>query len=108
MAGPSGLARRPPSDTFDVHGYRGQLMRIAVVAAVMSIGMAAAGSAASPTDLPLLPMPAKIAMSTDSFSLAHARIAVATDGERAAAERLRSLVARMGGTKLAFAPNGRI
>ena len=83
-------------------------MRIAVLAAAMSIGMAAAGSAASPADLALLPMPTAIAMGAGSFSLAHARIAAAKNGERAAGEHLRSLVARTGGAKLAFGPNGRI
>src|SRR5438874_8379834 len=106
--GPSGLARRPPSDTIQAVRAGGRVMRIAVLAAAMSIGMAAAGSAAPPADLPLLPMPAMVRMGTGSFSLAHARIGAATNGERAAGERLRSLVARTGGTKLAFAPNGRI
>jgi|tagenome__1003787_1003787.scaffolds.fasta_scaffold20986256_2 hexosaminidase len=83
-------------------------MRIAVVAAVMSIGMAAAGAAAAPLDLPLLPMPTAIEMGVGSFSLAQARIAAPKGGERAAGERLRMLVAKTGGAKLAFAPNGQI
>src|SRR5438874_446217 len=106
--GPSGLARRPPSDTIQAVRAGGRVMRIAVLAAAMSIGMAAAGSAAPPADLPLLPMPAMVRMGTGSFSLAHARIGAVTNGERAAGERLRSLVARTGGTKIASAPNGRI
>ena len=72
-------------------------MRIAVLAAVMSLGMTPAMAAPSPSALPLLPMPASVKMGAGSFGLAHSRIAARDAGERAAAQRLRSLVARSGG-----------
>jgi hexosaminidase len=83
-------------------------MRIAVLAAVMSLGMTPANAAGSRSDLPLLPMPQSVTAGVGSFSLAHARIAARESGERAAAERLRSLVARSGGPNFAFGANGTI
>ena len=79
-------------------------MRLAVFAAVVSLGMTAAKAA----DLPLLPMPASVTSQAGSFSFAHARIAASDSGERAAGERLISLLARSGGPKLAFGRGGQI
>lgn len=83
-------------------------MRNAVLAAVMIFGMASASAASPAPNLPLLPMPARIMAGTGSFPVAHARIEAVDAGERAAAERLRSLVARSGGSALGFAPSGQI
>lgn len=79
-------------------------MRIAVFAAVVSLGMTAANAA----ELPLLPMPAAVTRSTGSFRFAHANIQASSKGERAAAERLRDLLARSRGPKLGFARGGQI
>jgi len=79
-------------------------MRLAVFAAVVSLGMTAAKAA----DLPLLPMPASVTTQAGSFSFAHARIAASDSGERAAGERLISLLARSGGPKLGFGRGGQI
>ena len=81
-------------------------MRVVVFAAVVSLGMMAASSAASP--LPLLPMPSSVAIETGSFSFAHSRIAVSTAGERAAGEQLRLLLMRSGGPKLSLGRVGQI
>jgi hexosaminidase len=83
-------------------------MRVAVLAAAMSFGMTAAGAAASPPELSLLPMPASVIRQPGAFSFGAERIAASDPGERAAARRLRSLVARGGGPSLQFAQNGRI
>jgi len=79
-------------------------MRTAVFAAVMSLSMTAANAA----QLPLLPMPASVQVEGGSFAFAHARIAGADRGERAAADRLESLLARSRGPRLAVAANGHI
>ena len=83
-------------------------MRFAVLAAVMSLSMTAANAAAPPSDLPLLPMPASVTMGTGSFDILGARIDAVRSGERAAARRLQTLVAKSGGPKLAFGRGGRI
>jgi hexosaminidase len=77
-------------------------MRIAVLAAVMFLGMTAADAATPRSGLPLLPMPTSVTPGAGSFSVAHARIAAHDAGERAAAQRLRLLVARSRGPDLAF------
>jgi hexosaminidase len=79
-------------------------MRAALFAAVVSLGMTAANSA----QLPLLPMPANVSISRGSFALDDAHIQASGIGERAAAERLRSLLARSDGPKLGFARRGQI
>lgn len=79
-------------------------MRVAVFAAVVSLGMATANAA----ELPLLPMPANITAGTGAFSFASATIDSSDSGERGAGERLRSLLARSGGPRLRFARGGRI
>jgi len=79
-------------------------MRATLFAAVVSLGM----TAASATELPLLPMPAQVAAKSGSFDLAGARIEASDGGERAAGERLRSLLARSGRADLRFAGHGRI
>jgi hexosaminidase len=56
----------------------------------------------------LLPIPASVTVQPGSFSFAHARIAASEAGERAAGERLRSLLARSGGPKLQLARGGQI
>ena len=83
-------------------------MRIAVLAAVMFFPMAAADAATSVQDLPLLPMPTQARMGVGSFFLSHAQIAASGPGERAAGERLRSLVTASGGPRLDFGKNGKI
>jgi hexosaminidase len=83
-------------------------MRVAVLAAAMSLGMTAAGAAADSPEVPLLPMPASVARHSGAFAFAHARIAATDGGERAAAERLRSLLARSGGPALPLSAGGRI
>jgi hexosaminidase len=83
-------------------------MRDAVLAAVMSLSMTTAATADRAADLPLLPMPAAVAMGVGSFSLAHAQIAAIDAGERAAGDRLRTLLGRSGGGRLVFASTGRI
>lgn len=85
-------------------------MRDVVLAAVLSFGMASAGSAAvaAMTDLPLLPMPASVKTGTGSFRVNGAGIQAADAGERAAADRLRSLATRSRGPLLRLAINGRI
>ena len=80
-------------------------MRVAVVAAVVSLTMAAAANAA---DLPLLPEPASVTLERGVFSFAHANLAASTSDERAAADRLRSLLARSGGPKLGRTSHGQI
>lgn len=79
-------------------------MRATLFAAVVSLGMTAASAA----ELPLLPMPAKVTAQSGSFSLAGARIQASDKGERAAAERLRELLARTDGPKLGYARDGQI
>src|SRR5258708_35187675 len=79
-------------------------MRVAVFAAVVTLGTTAASAA----DLPLLPGAAAVTLQSGSFSFAHARILASDPGERAAAERLRSLVARSGRPGLSLAPRGRV
>src|SRR5579864_3144408 len=81
-------------------------MRVAVLAAAMSLGMTAAGAASNKPDLPLLPMPASVTAQARTFSFEHARIAASDSGERAAGERLRALLARGGQPKLPFARGG--
>lgn len=83
-------------------------MRIAVLAAAMSLGMTAAGAAAEAPDVTLLPMPASVAGNAGSFPVKNARIRAGDPGERAAGERLRSLVARSGGPILRFGKDGHI
>ena len=79
-------------------------MRVAVFAAVVSMGMTAANAA----DLPFLPNPQSVTVEKGSFSFVHARIAASDAGERAAGERLQSLLTRSGGPKLSFARAGQI
>jgi hexosaminidase len=83
-------------------------MRIAVLAAVMSFGMAPAGAAPGAPGLPLLPMPRTVAVHAGTFDVSGARIAASDAGERAAGERLRSLAALGGGPKLRLGGKGRI
>ena len=83
-------------------------MRATLFAAAVSLGMTAAGAAADTPDVPLLPMPASVSPQAGTFSLAHAGISAGDAGERAAAERLRSLLARSGGLALPLATRGRI
>src|SRR5260221_11676542 len=71
-------------------------MRATLFAAVVSLGMTAANSA----ELPLLPMPANVTAATGAFTLAHAHIQASGVSERAAAERLRTLLTRSGGSPL--------
>jgi hexosaminidase len=78
--------------------------RATLFAAVVSLAVTAASSA----ELPLLPMPAKVTAQSGSFNLASARVEASDDGERAAGERLRSLLARSGRADLRFATHGRI
>jgi hexosaminidase len=79
-------------------------MRATLFAAVVSLAVTAASSA----ELPLLPMPAKVTAQSGSFNLASARVEASDDGEQAAGERLRSLLARSGRADLRFATHGRI
>ena len=79
-------------------------MRVAVFAAVVSLGMTAAKAA----DLPLLPMPSSVTLQRGSFSFTDARIEGSDAGERAAGARLRSLLLRSGGPKLGYAAIGTI
>jgi hexosaminidase len=79
-------------------------MRVAVFALVVSLGMTTANAA----DLPLLPKPLSVAVEKGSFSFGHARIAASNAGERAAGERLQSLLVRSGGPTLMFARGGQI
>lgn len=82
-------------------------MRVAVLAAVISIGLAAAtASRASPVSL--LPQPASVTITAGSFRVSNARIATGDAGGRAAGERLRFLVARSGGPQLRFDRKGTI
>ena len=83
-------------------------MRVAVLAAAMSLGMIAAGAAANAPELPLLPMPASVTLQTGTFRFGGSSISVGDAGERAAAERLRSLLAQSGGPALPLGKNGRI
>lgn len=65
---------------------------------VIVLGAAALLSkTANAADLPLLPKPESLVQQKGSFSLAHARIAASAPGERAARDRLRSLLARSRG-----------
>jgi len=82
-------------------------MRVAVLAAVLSFGLTVA-AAADASPLPLLPQPASVTMTAGSFHVSNARIAASDAGGRAAGERLRSLVARSGGPRLAFSGTGTI
>jgi hexosaminidase len=79
-------------------------MRATLFAAVVSLGMTAANSA----ELPLLPRPASVTLETGAFQLANAHIQASDKGERAAAERLRDLLARSGRPNVAFAHGGQI
>jgi hexosaminidase len=79
-------------------------MRATLFAAVVSLGMTAANSA----ELPLLPMPANVTAATGAFNLAHAQIQASGTGERAAAERLRTLLTRSRGPNLGYAHRGQI
>ena len=81
-------------------------MRIAVLAALMSLGMAAAGRAATP--LPLLPMPASVVAQPGSFAVPGAGITADGAGGRQAADRLRDLVALSGGPALSLSAHGTI
>jgi hexosaminidase len=83
-------------------------MRFAVLAAVMSLGMTPANAATRASDLPLLPIPASVTTGTGSFVIGGARVAAADPGERAAARRLQSLLARFGGPRVPLGRNGRI
>jgi hexosaminidase len=78
--------------------------RVTLFAAVVSLGFTTANAA----EVPLLPMPASVRVQAGSFVFDHAQIRALDKGERAAAERLRSLLARTGGPRLAIAANGRI
>ena len=79
-------------------------MRLAVFAAVVSLGMTAANAA----QLPLLPMPSSVVPAKGRFVAAGARLVARDPGERAAAERLNSLLGASGMQRLAFAKSGRI
>ncbi|MGN6278082.1 MAG: beta-N-acetylhexosaminidase, partial [Sphingomonas sp.] len=79
-----------------------------LLAAALSLLAPAAASAATPADLPLLPMPASVTQQAGSFTLAHTTIAARDSGERAAADRLRNLAARAGGPALSVSKTGRI
>ena len=81
-----------------------RVVRAALFAAIVSMGVTAASAA----DLPLLPRPASVTMEAGAFSFAHARIVASSAAERAAADRLRSLLARSGGPKLRLASRGQI
>lgn len=83
-------------------------MRLAVAAAVMSLGMAPAVAASTSGPLTLLPMPASVAVRSGAFSFAGAHIAAVDSGSREAAERLRSLLRKSGGPELGLAANGRV
>jgi hexosaminidase len=83
-------------------------MRLAVLAAVMSLGMTPANAATRPSDLPLLPMPASVTMDVGSFTVRGARVAASGAGERAAARRLQDLLARSGKPPLPLGRDGRI
>jgi hexosaminidase len=82
-------------------------MRVAVLAAVLSYGLATA-SASDASTVSLLPQPASVTMAAGSFRISNASIAATDAGGRAAGERLRSLVARSGGPRLRFQRNGTI
>src|SRR5206468_3901024 len=101
---PTGLAARSPSDTVPPSAFSGGLMRIAVFAAVVSLSTTAATAA----ELPLLPLPASVELQAGSFSFAGARIDAADAGERAAGERLSSLLQRSNRQRLTFARSGAI
>jgi hexosaminidase len=58
--------------------------------------------------LPLLPIPENISIGSGKFSVAGARIQASDKGERAAADRLRSLLVRSGGPNLRLERHGRI
>ena len=79
-------------------------MRVVIFAAVVSLGMTAANAA----ELPLLPMPSSVIVEKGSFQFSGARIDAADAGERAAGERLSSLLARSGGPQPGFAAKGKI
>lgn len=79
-------------------------MRVAVFAAVVSLGITAANAA----ELPLVPIPAKITAGSGDFAFAAASISASDKAERAAGRRLRSLLIRSGGPALHFASGGRI
>lgn len=83
-------------------------MRFAVLAAVMSLGMTPANAATQASDLPLLPMPTSVSMDAGSFVIRGDRVAAADPGERAAARRLQSLLAKSGGPQLRPGRDGRI
>jgi hexosaminidase len=82
----------------------GKQMRARLFAALLSLGTTTANAA----ELPLLPMPSSVQMQKGSFSFAHVRIAASSAPERAAADRLRSLLAKSGGPKLRIAARGDI
>lgn len=76
-------------------------MRLAVAALVMSLGMTSVASASEGVqDLPLLPMPATVSIHRGAFSFAHASIRAEDAGERLAAGRLLSLLAKGTGPRL--------
>ena len=79
-------------------------MRVVVFAAVVSLGMTTANAA----ELPLLPMPSSVIMEKGSFPFSAARIDAGDRGERAAGERLSSLLVRSGGPRLGFGARGKI
>ena len=83
-------------------------MRATLFAAVVSLGMTAVNAAGPVSDPPLLPMPANVSVRTGAFTFDHAQIEASGSGERAAAERLRSLLTRSRGPKLGFARRGQI
>ena len=79
-------------------------MRIAAFAAFMSLSMGAANAA----ELPLLPMPASVRVESGNFAFAQSGIGARGAGERAAADRLRDLLARSHRPQLSFSKSGRI
>jgi hexosaminidase len=85
------------------------LMRKFLAAALLSwlLPVAAWAAAPSPT-LPLLPMPSSVSLNSGTFLVTGARIAAGDSGERAAAQRLRDLVARTGGPVLPVTSGGAI
>ncbi|MBW4330234.1 family 20 glycosylhydrolase [Stakelama sp. CBK3Z-3] len=80
-------------------------MRLAIAAAVMSFSMAQAAMAGTPA---LLPSPQKVTPAPGVFDVSGTQIMAEDAGARAAARRLRDLVARSGGPALALSTKGAI
>lgn len=79
-------------------------VRATLFAAVVLLDMTPANAA----ELPLLPMPASVTVSSGEFSFSNAQIESSDKGARAAAARLQELLGRSGGPRLSFAPRGQI